>query len=65
MLDDNDSLFLRTMLDDNASRSLTMTLANNSSRSLMTMLNDNLPQGQQRHRRQQQWRGHRHQTTIN
>jgi hypothetical protein len=64
-LDDNTSLSLTTMPEDNASRSLMTMLADNTSCSLMMMLDDNLPRWRQRHRRQQQWQGHRQQTTIN
>jgi hypothetical protein len=64
MLNNNASLSLMTTLDNNASRSLTMTLANNASRSLTTMLDNNPPRWRQRHRWQQQWQGHRQQTTI-
>ncbi len=61
MLDNNASLFLMTMLDNNASRSLTTMLADNASRSLRSTLDDYLPRWRQRHRRQQQLRGHRQQ----
>ncbi len=64
-LDDNASLFLMTMLNDNTSRSLTTTLADNASCSLTMTLDNILPRWRQRHRQQQQWRGHRQQTTIN
>ncbi len=63
MLDNNASLSLMMTLDDNISRSL-MTLADNVSRSLTMTLDDNPPRWRQRHRQQQQWQGHRQQTTI-